>query len=77
MRRALREAGLGVQVQQRKPILSCNHVLAHQRFAQRLEKLIIDDWKCMINETKINRSSSNGRSWCWIGDGERVGPQHV
>ena len=23
------------------------------------------------------KSNSNGRSWCWIGDGEHVGPQHV
>jgi len=29
------------------------------------------------DETKINRFKLDGRSWCWIGDGERVGPQHV
>jgi len=28
----LREARLGAQVQQRKPFLSCKHVLAHPRF---------------------------------------------
>ena len=27
--------------------------------------------------TKINRFNSDGRSWCWIGNGEHVGPQHV
>ena len=29
------------------------------------------------DKTKINGFKSNGRSWCWIGDGERVGRQHV
>ena len=29
------------------------------------------------DETKINMFNSNGRSWCWIRDGKRVGPQHV
>ena len=49
------------------------------RFAQRFENWTIDDWKHGVfnDETKINRFNSYGRSWCWIGDGERVGPQHV
>ena len=43
------------------------------------ENWTIDDWRCMIfsDKTKINRCNSNGRSWCWIGDGERVGPEHI
>jgi hypothetical protein len=57
MRRALREAGLGAQVQQRKPFLSRKHVLACLWFAQRFANWTIDDWKCVIfsDETKINR----------------------
>jgi hypothetical protein len=79
MRRALREVGLDAQVQQRKPFLSRKHVLALLRFAQRYENWTVDDWKHIIfsDETKINMFNSYGRSWCWIGDGKRVGPQHV
>ena len=71
--------GLGSQVQQRKPFMSRKHVLAHPRFAQRHEHWIIDDWKHMIfnDKTKISRFNSNGRSWCWIGDGICIRPQHV
>ena len=29
------------------------------------------------DKTKINRFNSNSRSWCWIGDGKYVGPQHI
>ena len=29
------------------------------------------------DETKISRFNSDGTSRCWIGDGERVTPQHV
>jgi hypothetical protein len=43
VRCALREVGLGAQVQQRKPLLSCKHVLACLRFAQRYENWIIND----------------------------------
>ena len=25
----------------------------------------------------MGQINSNGRSWCWIGDGEHVGPQYV
>ena len=79
VRRALREAGLGAQVQQKKLFLSCKHVLTRLRFVQGYENWTVDDWKRVIfsDETKINRFNLHGRSWCWIGDGERVGPQHV
>jgi hypothetical protein len=43
VRRALREVGLGAQVQQRKPFLSCKHVLACLRLAQKYENWTIDD----------------------------------
>ena len=79
MRHALREARSGAQVQQKKPFLSYKHVLACLRFAQRYENWTVDVWKRVIfsDETKINRFNSYGRSWCWIGDGECFGPQHV
>ena len=28
-------------------------------------------------EHRVNPPCSDARSWCWIGDGERVGPQHI
>ena len=79
VRHALREVELGAQVQQRKSFMSCKHVLARLRSAQRYENWTIDDWKRVIfnDEIKINKLNSDVRSWCWIGDGERVGPQHV
>ena len=79
MRRALRKARLGAQVQQRKPFMSRKHVLTRLRFAQMYENWTIDDCKCMFfsGETKINMLNSYGRSWCWIGDGIRARPQHV
>lgn len=59
--------------------MSCKHVFACLRFAQRYENQTIDDWKHMIfsDETKIIKYNSNGRSRYWIGDGESVGPQHI
>ena len=74
---ALREARLGAQVQQRKPIMSRKYVLPHLGFAQRYEDWTFDDWKHVIfsDETKINWLYSNDRSRCWIGDGEPIGPQ--
>jgi hypothetical protein len=29
------------------------------------------------DETNRDRFNSYVRSWCWIGDGERIGPQRV
>ena len=29
------------------------------------------------DKTKINKFNSDGSPWCWIVDGEHVGPQHV
>ena len=79
VRRALRKVGLRAQVQQKKPILNHQHILARLIFAQRYENWTTDDWKRMIfsGKTKINKFNSNVGSWCWIGNGERVGPQHV
>jgi len=80
MKCTLREVGLGAHVQQKKnPSLSPKNVLACLRFTQRYENWTINDWKCMIfsDETKINRFNSNGRSQCWIRNGESIRPQHV
>ena len=64
VRRTLREARLGAQVHQRKPFMSCEHVLTCSRFAQRYENWIIDDWKHVVfcDETKIKRVDLDYRS---------------
>jgi hypothetical protein len=52
MRRALREDGLGAQVQQRKPFFSCRHVLIRLRFAQSMRIEPFDDWKRGFSVTR-------------------------
>jgi len=77
---AANAAGLSAQVQQRKSVLSRKHVLKRMRFVWRYEnyywwlKLCDFQWQ---DKVKINRFNSDGRSRCWIGDNEQVGPQHV
>jgi hypothetical protein len=43
------------------------------------ENWTIADWKHVFfnDKTKIARYNLDGRSWYWIGDEERGGPQHV
>lgn len=79
VRRALREEGLAARVQWKKPLLKRKHVLARLRFAQKYENWTIEDWKHVIfsDETKVNRFNSDGRSWCWIREGEGIQPQQV
>jgi transposase len=79
LRRALREAGLGACVQQKKPLLAKRHVLARLSFAHKYKNWTVDDWRRVIfsDETKINLINSDGRSWCWLREGERLGPKHV
>jgi DDE superfamily endonuclease len=54
-------------------------IKARLEFARRHRYWTIEDWKRVIwsDETKINRFCSDGRSWCWKGDGEGYKPQHV
>jgi hypothetical protein len=79
VRRALQEAGLGAQEKMEKPRLSPKNIKARLEFAKRHQCWTIDDWKRVIwsDETKINRFCSDGRSWCWVRDGESRQPRHV
>jgi hypothetical protein len=72
LRRALREAALGACVQQKKPLLAKRHVLARLNFAHKYKNWTVDDWRRVISsdETKINLFNSDGRSWCWLREGE-------
>jgi transposase len=69
---ALREAGLGAVEKESKPMLSSKNIKARLQFAKRHQDWTINDWKRVIwsDETKINCFGSDGRSWCWIRDGE-------
>lgn len=79
LRRAFREAGLVARVQQKKPLLAKKHILARLNFAHRYKNWTTDDWRRVIfsDETKVNLINSDGRSWCWLTEGERPRAQHV
>lgn len=79
VRNAFREAGLGAVEKEAKPKLSPKNIKARLEFAKRHKHWTVEDWKCVIwsDETKINRFCSDGRSWCWIRDGESRQPRHV
>ena len=49
------------------------------RLAERCENWTIDDWIRVMfsDEAKRIRFNLYGMSWYWIGDGDRVGRQHV
>jgi transposase len=79
VRRAFQEAGLEAMEKEKKPKLSPKNVKERLAFARRHKDWTIEDWKRVIwsDETKINRFCSDGRSWCWIRDGESRQPRHV
>jgi transposase len=79
VRNAFHEAGLGAMEKEAKPKLSSKNIKARLEFAKRHQHWTIDDWKRVIwsDETKVNRFSSDGRSWCWVRDGESRQPRHV
>lgn len=79
VRRALHEAGFEAMEKQEKPKLSSKNIKARLAFAKQHQSWTINDWKRVIwsDETKINRFCSDGRSWCWVGDGESLQPRHV
>lgn len=72
VRRVLRAAGLKSKVKQKKPKLNQKHIKERLEFARRHEHWTICDWERVIfsDETKVNRFCSDGRSWCWIRDGQ-------
>lgn len=79
IRNALREAGLEAKEKETKPMLSPKNIKARLEFAKRHQNWTKDDWKRVLwsDETKINRFGSDGRSWCWVRDGETQQPHHV
>ncbi len=79
VRRALQEAGLKASEKKKKPKLSANNIKARLEFARSHRHWTVEDWKRVIwsDETKINRFCSDGRSWCWVRDGERLQLRNV
>jgi transposase len=79
VRRALQDAGMGAAEKESKPLLSAKNVKARLDFARRHKDWTVEDWKRVVwsDETKINRFCSDGRSWCWVRDGEGRQPRNV
>jgi len=79
VRRAFNQAGLKAGEKETKPKLSAKNIKARLDFARRHRDWTVADWSRVIwsDETKINRFCSDGRSWCWIRDGETRQPRNV
>jgi transposase len=75
----LKEAGLGSIEKPTKPLLSKKNITKRYAFAKQHQYWTIDDWKRVIwsDEAKINRFTSDGRSWAWIRDCENLQAHHV
>jgi transposase len=73
VRRCLRRAGLRGALEVKKPFLSQHHQKAHAEFARAHKNWSVVDWKKVIwsDESKINCSGSDGRSWCWKTKGKK------
>jgi hypothetical protein len=58
---------------------SVKNIKERLNFARRHKDWTVKDWKRVIwsDKTKINRFCSNGRSWCWVRDGESRQPRQV
>lgn len=63
----------------KKPLLSKKNIKMRLTFAKKYLKWTVSDWERVIwsDETKINRISSDGPSWCWILKGEPLQLRHV
>ena len=72
VRRALKRAGFPSRVKQKKPKLTQKHIKDRLDFAKRHQHWTLSDWQRVIfsDESKINRFNSDGRSWCWVRNGE-------
>ena len=79
VRRILCDGGLAAKEKEKKPCLSKKNIKERLDFARRHRDWTTADWKRVIwsDETKINRFCSDGRSWCWVRDGEARTERHV
>ena len=74
-----KKAGLGAVKRPTKPKLSLKNVKARLQFAEHHKYWTVDDWKKIIwsDETKINRSSSDGCNWIWKFNNTNLQPHQV
>jgi hypothetical protein len=79
VRNTLRRAGLGAIEKKPKPFLSQRNIRQRLAFANKHKHWTVDDWRRVIwsDESKINRFSTDGRSWAWVRDDEPLQSQHV
>jgi len=77
--RVLNQSGMFSAEKEEKPRLSAKNIKERLDFARAHKDWTVDDWKRIVwsDETKINRFCSDGRSWCWVRDGESVQERHV
>ena len=72
VRRALKQGGLSSRVKEKKPKLSSKLIRDRLDFAKGHRSWTISDYEKVIfsDECKINCFNSDGRSWCWVRDGQ-------
>lgn len=78
-RRALSRAGLNAKNKVKKPMISAKNKRARLAWCQERKNWTSADWKRVIwsDETKINRFTSDGRSWCWAFDNKTLNHRTV
>ena len=69
VRRALKQAGLSSRVKHKKPKLPSKHIRDRLDFAKRYRNWSVSE-VIFSDECKINFFNSDGRSWCWVCDGQ-------
>ena len=77
--RALKEVNFIAVEKKKKPALSKKNIKPRLIFARKYESLSIEQWKQVIwsDESKINRFSSDGRSWCWKRKHDSLLPRYI
>lgn len=79
VRITLKKGGLKLTVKVKNPLLKPGHAKARYAFAKEYQYWIVADWTRAIwsDETKINHFGSDGRKWCWKGQGTELKPNQV
>ena len=77
--RALKKAGMKAVVKRKRPRLTKKHRRERLDFALAHKDWTVEDWKRVVwsDETKINRSGSDGRKWVWKKAGEGLSDRLV
>jgi hypothetical protein len=67
VRNILRRQGMKAAVKVKKPLLSPQNIRKRKAFAAKYLHWTEDDWRRVVfsDETKVNRTGSDGRCWIW------------